>query len=75
MAVPPRHPDAIRELRPVSRARFFPAGERLELHIFIAGIFSETPQAGVLEGGWLEHAGERVRAGRSADEGGQHDTQ
>ena len=47
MAVPPRHPDAVRELRPVSRARLLPARKRLELNIVIAGIFSEAPQAGV----------------------------
>jgi len=58
MAVVPGHPDAIRELRPVPRARFFFAGERLELDILVAGIFSEAPQVGVIEGICRVHAGE-----------------
>ena len=47
MAVVPGHHDAVRELRPVSRARAFFAGERLELDIFVAGIFGEAPQVSV----------------------------
>jgi len=47
MAVIPRHHDAVRELRPVPRARFLFTGERLELDILVAGIFSEAPQVGV----------------------------
>ena len=38
------HHDAVRELRPVPRACFLFAGERLELEVLIAGIFGEAPQ-------------------------------
>ena len=69
MVVVPGHHDAVRELRPVPRARLLFAGERLELHVFVAGIFGEAPQVGV-GGGWGVHAGEWGRAGRSAAEGG-----
>ena len=69
MAVVTGHHDAVRELRPVPRARFFFAGERLELDILVAGIFGEAPQVRV--GGFCGvHAGEWGRAGRSAAEGG-----
>ena len=62
MAVIPGHHDAVRELRPVPRACFFFAGERLELDVFVAGIFSEAPQVGV-DGICGLHAGEWGRAG------------
>jgi len=69
MAVVPGHHHAVRELRPVSRARLFLAGERFKLDIFVAGIFSEAPQVGV-KGFCGVHAGVWGRAGRSAAEGG-----
>jgi hypothetical protein len=47
MAVVAGHHDAVRELRPVPRARFFFAGERRQLDVFVAGIFGEAPQVGV----------------------------
>jgi len=47
MAVVPGYPDAVRELRPVPRARFLFAGERRQADILIAGTFSEAPQVGV----------------------------
>ena len=68
MAVVPGHPDAIRELRPVPRARFLPAQERREPDIFIAGIFGEAPQAGVIEGICRVHVVEWGRAGYEGDE-------
>jgi hypothetical protein len=69
MAVGPGHHDAVRELRTEPRARFLLAGERLELDIFVAGIFGKAPQAGV-KGFCGVHAGEWGRAGRSVAEGG-----
>ena len=69
MAVLPGHHNALRELRPVPRARFLFAGERLELDVFVAGIFSETPQVCV-KGFCGVHAGVWGRAGRSVVEGG-----
>jgi len=62
MAVVPGHHDAVRELRPVPRARLLFAGERRQLDIIVAGIFSEAPQVGV--GGFCGvHAGEWGRGG------------
>jgi hypothetical protein len=62
MAVPAGHHDAVRELRPVPRARFFFAGERRQPDVVIAGIFSETPELGIK--GWCRvHAGTWGRAG------------
>jgi len=62
MAVIPGHHHAVRELRPVTRARFLFAGERLELDILVAGIFGEAPQVCV-KGFCGVHAGEWGRAG------------
>ena len=56
------HHDAVRELRPVPRACFFFAGERLEPDILVAGIFGEAPQVRV-KGFCGLHAGEWGRAG------------
>ena len=70
MAVVPGHHDAVRELRPVPRARFFFAGEQLELDVFVAGIFSEAPQVGV-KGFCGVHAGEWGRVGRSVGRGAE----
>ena len=67
MAVVPGHHDAVRELRPVPRARFLFAGERRELDILVAGIFGEAPQAGV-KGFCGVHAGEWGRAGERAED-------
>jgi len=65
MAVVPGHHDAVREFRPVPRARFFFARERLELYVFVAGIFGEAPLVGVKEFCGI-HAGEWGRAGYEA---------
>ena len=62
MAVVAGHHDAVRELRPVPRARFLSAGERRQLDILIAGVFSETPQVG-LKGFCGVHAAAWGRAG------------
>lgn len=62
MTVSAGHHDAVRELRPVPRARFLFAGERRQPDILIAGIFSETPQAGI-DSLFRIHAGEWGRAG------------
>ena len=70
MAVPAGHPDAVRELRPVPRARFLSAGERRQADIVAAGIFSKAPQAGIIEGICRVHAGEWGWAGHSAAAGG-----
>jgi hypothetical protein len=68
MAVVAGHLHAVRELRTEPRARLLLAGKRLELDVFVAGIFSEARQAGV--GGFCGvHAGEWGRAGRSAERG------
>ena len=69
MAVVPGHHDAVRELRPVPRARFFSAGERREPDVFVAGIFSEAPQAGIIDGCWRVHVEEWGRAGYEGEEG------
>ena len=61
MAVVAGHHNAVRELRPVPRARLFLAGERLELEVLVAGIFSEAPQVCV-KGFCGGHAGEWGRA-------------
>ena len=60
---------AVRELRPVPRARLLFAGERLELDVLVAGVFGEAPQAGV-KGFFRVHAAAWGRAGRSAAAGG-----
>jgi len=71
MAVPPRYPDAVRELRPVPRARFLLAGERGQADIVIARVFGEAPQVRVLSGiRGVTFAGKWGRAGRSAAAGG-----
>ena len=70
MAVVPGHHHAVRELRPVPRARLFLAGERLELEVLVAGIFGEAPQVGV-DGVYGVHAGEWRRAGLLSDRGGR----
>jgi len=62
MAGGPGHHDAVREFRPVPRARFLFAGERWQPDILIAGIFSKAPQVGV-KGFCGVHAGEWGRAG------------
>ena len=71
MAVVPGHHDAVRKLRPVPRALFPFAGERLELEVFVAGVFGEAPQVcvkgfcGVHAGAWGRAGYERaVGAGR-----------
>jgi hypothetical protein len=61
MAVVAGHHDAVRELRPVPRARLLFAGERRQAHVLIAGIFSKAPQVRV-EGFCGVHAGEWGRA-------------
>jgi len=70
VAVIPGHHDAVRELGPVPRARILFAGERLELDILVAGIFSEAPQVCV-KGFCGVHADEWGRAGRSAERGAE----
>ena len=62
MAGGPGHHDAVRELRPVPWARLLFAGERRELDILIAGIFSEAPQVRV-NGFCRIHAGELGQVG------------
>lgn len=62
MAVIAGHHDAVRELRPVPRARFLFVGEGRQPDILIARIFSETPQAGI-KGFWRIHAALWERAG------------
>ena len=72
MAVVTGHHDAVRELRPVPRARLLFAGERLELDILVAGIFGEAPQGAV--GGFCGvHAGEWGRAGTLSGRGGRQE--
>ena len=56
------HHDAMRELDTVPRARFLFAGERRQPDILIAGIFSETPQAGI-KGFYRVHGAAWGRAG------------
>lgn len=62
MTVVPGHHDAVRELRPVSRARFLFTGKRRQPDILIAGIFSEAPQVGI-KGFCGVHAAAWGRAG------------
>ena len=69
MTVVPGHLHAVRKLRPVPRARFFLARERLELDIFVAGVFSEAPQVGVKGFCGVALSGEGGRTTRS-DQGG-----
>ena len=47
MAVGAGHHNALREFRPVPRTRFLFTGERRQLDILVAGIFSETPYVGI----------------------------
>jgi len=72
MAGGPGHHDAVRELRPVPRARFLFAGEGLELYVFVAGIFGEAPQVWV-NGVCGVHAGEWGRAGTLSGRGGRQE--
>ena len=63
MAVVPGHHDAVREFRPVPRARLFLAGERLELDVFVAGIFGKAPQVRVKGFCGVELSGKDGRPG------------
>ena len=64
------HHDAVRELRPVPRARLLLAGERLKLDILVAEIFGEAPQVGV--GGFCGvHMAEWGRVGHSVEWGAE----
>ena len=68
MAVLTGHPDAVRELRPEPRARFFFAGKCRQADVFVAGIFGETPKVGI-KGFCRVHAAEWGRTGFEGLEG------
>jgi len=68
MTVGAGHHHAVRELRPVPRACIFFTGKWREAHVVAAGIFSEAPQAGIIDGCWRVHVEEWGRAGYEGEE-------